>query len=192
MKIGDRVKVTNLWCQTFGKTGTVINAVRTMSGKQNVMVRLDGGFSATYYERSLKLIEKGEEESMAKLTGFNKVAVVKQGYGNYHYAIYDDGVDYMAGDKVIVSGDINVKTIDNIISVEEARQIFSKDITAEVVCLVDTTAYDNRVEKRKKAAEIRKEMDKLIKEMDEVNKYDMYAKNNPKLAEMLEEYKKIV
>lgn len=39
-----------------------------------------------------------------KLAGFNKVAAIKQGYGTYHFAIYDDGFDYKPCDTVIVSG----------------------------------------------------------------------------------------
>ena len=48
---------------------------------------------------------KSEEEnfSMAKLEGFSKVAVVKQGGNEYHFAIYDDGFDYRVGDTVVLS-----------------------------------------------------------------------------------------
>ena len=39
---------------------------------------------------------------MAKLEGFSKVAVVNYGgYSDYHFAIYEDGVDYQVGDMVL-------------------------------------------------------------------------------------------
>ena len=41
---------------------------------------------------------------MAKLEGFSKVAVVNYGgYSDYHFAIYEDGVDYQVGDMVVTS-----------------------------------------------------------------------------------------
>lgn len=129
---------------------------------------------------------------MTKLTGFKAVAVIEQGYGDYHYAIYDDGTYYQVGDKVFVSGNKEIQTIKEIIAPKEASQRFDKNITAEVIGRIDTISYDRRVAKRKEAEELKKSMDKIIKEMDEVNKYEMYAKQNPELAEVLNKYKVLV
>lgn len=135
--------------------------------------------------------QKGEK-TMGKLTGYVAVAVVKQVYGDYHFAIYDDGIEYQAGDKVLVSGDNQFKTISEIISVEEAARRYQGNITSEVIGVVNMSMYYERVAKRKEAEELKKQMDKKIKEMQEVDKYEMYAKQNPELAEMLENYKKLV
>lgn len=136
--------------------------------------------------------EESEETDM-KLTGFNKVAAITQGYGGtYYYALYDETIE--VGDKVLVSGTAEGKlhTVDEIISAEEAANRFSKDITAEVICRVDMSAYDKRVIDRKEAKKIKDEMNRIIKQMDEVNKYEMYAKNNPELDAMLRKYKNLV
>ena len=86
-----------------------------------------------------------------------------------------------------------VYTISEIITPEEASDRMSnKNITAEVITYVDTSAYDNRVAKRKEAEELKKKKDYIIKEMDENNKYEMYAERSPELKEMLETYKKLV
>ncbi len=127
-----------------------------------------------------------------KLTGYSKVAVVKMGYGTYHFAIYNDGFDYQPGDKVIVSGNDQIQKIDEIITPEEAAARYNKNITAEVICKVDISSYDIRVVKRKQAADIKKKMDAMIKQMDETNKYEMYAEQNPELKELLESYKELV
>lgn len=129
---------------------------------------------------------------MAKLTGFEKVAVIKQGYGVYHFAIYNDGFDYQPGDTVIVSGNNQIQKIYEIITPEEAIQRFDKNITAEVICKVDTSSYDIRVEDRKRAADLKKKMDAMIRKMSETNKYEMYAERNPELKELLETYKELV
>ena len=126
---------------------------------------------------------------MAALKGYYAVAETKQGNCYYYYAIYDDGNTYKVGDKVIVSGRCgDVLEIINILSPEEVIT----NICAEVICKVDTTAYDERVENREKADKLKKEMDKMIKAMDESKKYEMYAEESPELAEMLNEYKSLV
>ena len=131
---------------------------------------------------------------MSKLTGYKAVAVIKQGYAfkHYHFAIYDDGFDYQPGDKVILSNSNDIWTIDEIITPEEATARYNKNITAEVVCKVDTNSYDKRVQKRKAIEKLKRDMDKKIKEMDESKKYEMYAAENPDLKNILEAYKALV
>lgn len=146
------------------------------------------------YDSVQKISDKEGENIMAKLTGYKQVAAIKMGGSVYYYAIFDDGRVYCPGDKVIVSGAASgtVHIISEIIDAEEAtNRMGKKNITAEVIGYVDTSAYDNRVAKRKDAEELKKKMDHIIKEMDENNKYEMYAERNPELKEMLETYKKL-
>lgn len=146
------------------------------------------------YDSVQKISDKEGENIMAKLTGYKQVAAIKVGGSIYHYAIFDDGRAYCPGDKVIVSGAASgtVHTISEVIDAEEAaNRMGKKSITAEVIGYVDTSAYDDRIAKRKEAEELKKKMDHIIKEMDENNKYEMYAERNPELKEMLETYKKL-
>lgn len=139
--------------------------------------------------------EEGENIMGTKLTGYKQVAEIIQMGKPYYYAIYDDGRKYYPGDKVIVSGTASgtVHMIKDIIDPEEAaNRMGNKNITAEVVAYVDTSAYEERVEKRKEAAELKKKMDQVIKQMDENNKYEMYAERNPELKAMLDTYKQLV
>lgn len=131
---------------------------------------------------------------MSKLTGYKAVAVIRQGYAfkHYHFAIYDDGFDYQPGDKVILSNSNDIWTISEIITPEEATARYNKNITAEVVCKVDTNSYEKRVQKRKAIEKLKRDMDKKIKEMDESKKYEMYAAESPDLKNMLESYKALV
>ena len=156
------------------------------------------------YDRYLKLVydsvqkisnEEGENIMGTKLTGYKQVAEIIQMGKPYYYAIYDDGRKYYPGDKVIVSGAASemVQTINEIIDLEEAaNRMGNKNITAEIVAYVDMSAYEERVEKRKAAEKLKKVMDKIIKEMDENSKYEMYAERNPELKEMLDTYKKLI
>lgn len=142
-------------------------------------------------------IEKKENEEMAKLTGYQSVAVVELGSGcckkDYYFAIYEDGTKYAVGDTVYVSGNGSdrIVTIKDFVTPDFIEENISKGITAEVICKINTAAYEYRVMQRKEAAKLRKEMDKIIKDMDEVKKYVMYAAENPALRELLERYNEL-
>ena len=150
------------------------------------------------YEGYLLNIIKSEEENeqMAKLTGYYAVAVIEEVTccckKDYYYAVFDDGNTYKAGDQVLVSGcNKDVLTIKEILTVPEAKEKGRKDITAEIICRVDTSAYDQRIENRKKAEKLKKDMDAVIKQMDVTKKYEMYAAENPELAALLDQYKEL-
>ena len=147
------------------------------------------------YDSVQKIDDVKGENNMAKLTGYKQVAAIKQGCSIYYYAIFDDGRKYYPGDSVIVSGAASgmVQKIEEIVDPEEAAsRMGNKNITAEVVAYVDTSAYEERVAKRKEAEELKKKMDQVIKQMEENNKYEMYAEKNPELKEMLNAYKELV
>ena len=148
--------------------------------------------NTTICVKESNLMKWKDDNGMSKLTGFSKVAVIRQGSLDYHFAIYDDGYSYEPGNKVMVSGDDKVKTINEIITPEEAAERFKKNITAEVICPVDTSAYDERVNKRKAAEDLKKKMDDAIKKMDEEYKYEMYAEKNADLKAMLDQYRELV
>ena len=150
------------------------------------------------YEGYLLNIIKSEEENeqMAKLTGNYAVAVIEEVTccckKDYYYAVFEDGNTYKAGDQVLVSGcNKDVLTIKEILTVPEAEVKYNKNITAEIICRVDTSAYDQRVENRKKAEKLKKDMDAVINQMDVTKKYEMYATENPELAALLDQYKEL-
>lgn len=192
--VGTRVKYIGGNCCIKNQKGIIIDDYDIKMAR----VRFDTG--EIYRLRKLNLIKLNESEdnNMAKLEGYKAIAVTKEGcYGKkYFYAIYDDGKVYVAGDEIVVSGANNgVLTIEEIITPDECNI----NITAEVICKVDTSAYDKRVEERKEKAErkkeadkIKKQMDKMITEMDQTKRYEMYANDNPELAEKLKAYKELI
>lgn len=190
--VGSRVKYLGNVYGMFGKEGVIVQESTDI-----VQVEFDYGVSLALYKKDIVIIER-EDNNMAKLEGYYAVAGTKEGYygKKYFYAIYDDGKTYKAGDKIVVSGANNgVLTIEEIITPDECN----RNITAEVICKVDTSAYDKRVEERKEKAErkkeadkIKKQIDKMITEMDQTKRYEMYANDNPELAEKLKAYKELI
>ena len=156
-------------------------------------IDLGGGIIIRAEEKFFIFINEKENENMAALTGYAAVAVIEQGCYNkeYYYAIYADGYNYKVGDKVLVSNNNDIWTIKRLLTVQQAADEHKAVITAEVVTHVDNSAYLERIEQRKEAAAIKKDMDKIIKQMDEQMKYDIYAEENPELKKMLERYREL-
>ena len=201
-QVGDIVRCKNMKLESYGLIGK-ITKLKVNKYPDAVWVIFDKWYGEEnkelFFNRcNLEKINESEDNNMAKLEGYKAVAVTKEGcYGKkYSYAIYDDGEVYKAGDKIVVSGsNKDILTIEEILTPEECN----RNITAEVICKVDTSAYDKRVEERKEKAErkkeadkIKKQMDKMITEMDQTKRYEMYANDNPELAEKLKVYKELI
>ena len=192
--VGTRVKYIGGNCCIKNQKGIIIDNYDIKMAR----VRFDTGEIYRLRKLNLVKINESEDNDMAKLEGYKAVAVTKEGcYGKkYSYAIYSDGETYKVGDKIVVSGaNKDILTIEEILTPEECNV----NITAEVICKVDTLAYDKRVEERKEKAErkkeadkIKKQMDKMITEMDQTKRYEMYASDNPELAEKLKAYKELI
>lgn len=198
--VGTRVRyIDENYCITNQK-GTIIEdySIKT------AIVKLDTGEICKLKKSNLIKINESEDNNMAKLEGYKAVAVIEEGIGynrrDYYYEIFDDGFKYDKYDNVLVSGaNHTVLMIKDIITPEEAREKFEKDITAEVICKVDFDRYNKRVEERKEAAErkkeadkIKKQMDKMVEEMDKNKMYESYARFNPELAKKLKAYKELI
>lgn len=120
------------------------------------------------------------------LDGFSKVAVVKYGCCLYHFALYDDDIN--VGDTVVLSGGSTPTTIEEIITKEEAKVRFKKDITQEVIGKVDTTKYLERVAKREEKKKLKAEMDKRKKEIQKLKEDEYFAEIDEKFAELYNKY----
>ena len=175
-----------------GKVG-IITEIIIDAEKTIYQIDLGGGVIIQAEEQFFIFINEEENENMAALTGYAAVAVIEQGCYNkeYYYAIYADGYNYKVGDKVLVSNNNDIWTIKRLLTVQQAAEERKAAITAEVVTHVDNSAYLKRIEQRKEAAAIKKDMDKIIKQMDEQMKYDIYAEENPELKNMLERYREL-
>lgn len=125
---------------------------------------------------------------MAKLSGFKKVARIFIGCKDYYYALYDD--DICIGDDVLVTGAAKdqIRTVSDILPVSNIGNI---NITAEVVCKVDLSKFNERCRIRKSKEKLRKELDKKRKEIESKKTDEYYASLDPEYAKMLREFNEL-
>lgn len=182
--------------ESFGMTGTIAD-LYVPGFPNSVFVNFETwngeNREKTIYIKRENLRKESVGDQMEKLIGYKKVAVIEQENNkNCYIAIFDDGTEYQIDDKILSSGSNQVQTIKEIISLEDAAQRYKGNIMSEVICKLDMSAYNKRTTKRKDAEELKRSMDKVIREMQEVDKYEMYANQNPVLKDMLEKYKSLV
>lgn len=196
---GDTVRVKSRDLKTYNRTGIV----ERVAG-QSVCVQIFGRDTLlTYNYRSLALVDKydidnkkGEEIMMGNYTVCTIKFIEGTNTGReYHYALYDDNI--CCGDYVVVKSanhGLGIAQVVEIIPDGCVTQAMLDYCNAgrEVVAAFDMGEYNNRVEKRKKAKQLKAEMNKKMKEMQELAMFEMMAEKNPELAEMLAAYKELI
>lgn len=176
-----------------GKMGVVEN---TSCGNTAFGVRLEGHInpksSKGLFWFSMEEIEFIESEEIVMLNQNEnfKVAGVKFLEGTnkdkeYFYALFDD---YCVGDLVVVQTGHHGLAIAEISSIGWTNKE-RVQCSREIVTSVDMTAFLDRQEKRKALVQLKKDMDKKVKELQETALYELLAEKDPALALMLEQYK---
>lgn len=111
----------------------------------------------------------------------------------YLFACYEK--DVAVGDIVVVDTryGFQLVTVTKVLNDTPEQVVrFTKEMKKnlkEVVCKVNTGAFNARKEKAEKRAEIKAEMDKRVKELQASAIYEMLAEKDDSLKQMLQQYK---
>ena len=202
-KEGDRVRVTSC-CQTYNMIGTVFDIMsKSCTGNEYVKVKLDCGWIRTYNVLSLSHIGHVEintdyqkENKCMDVKGNYHVAIVKfvQGYNvskEYAFALFNSDTDVIVvGDNVLcdTSQGYNVGKVTKIIPQSEYSGCA---VTKEIICKVDFTEFEKRKELRKEKEALKKQMDKMVKDNQELFLYQALAEKNTEMAAMLAKYREL-
>ena len=193
-KIGDKVLVISE-CQTKGWVGVVegMDYWHTY-----ITVKFNGGLKRTYNKNSLKLFNeennitnKGDNEM---ITGNYRVAMVKFVQGTnttkeYAFALFED---YTNVNEYVLCDTAYGYSVGKIVEIISKDEYEGTEITKEIICGVYFDNFEQRKKNREEAKKLKSEMDKKMKEMQELALYEMMAEKSPELKEMLEQYKGLV
>lgn len=197
-KIGDKVLVTSE-CQTQGWVGVVEGINNPYWGNSTyVTVKFNGGLKRTYNKNSLKLYNeennitnKGDNEM---ITGNYRVAMVKFVQGTnttkeYAFALFED---YMNVNEYVLCDTAYGYSVGKIVEIISKDEYEGAEVTKEIVCGVYFDNFEQRKKNREEAKKLKSEMDKKMKEMQELALYEMMAEKSPELKEMLDNYKALM
>ena len=104
----------------------------------------------------------------------------------YTYAAYED---YAEGDYVVVHTGHHGMAIAKVKSMgaEDDKVEYGR----EIICKIDMTTYNDRKARAKRKAELKSKMEAKVKELQETAIFEMLAKEDAGLAEMLKEFKEL-
>lgn len=199
IQINDKVIIKSS-CNSKGQTGFVIDTYNVGTQKY-VMVQLKNRKQGY----NVLSVEKVESEDN-KMTGFEYVAIVNlvEDYSkkDYGFALYEDEWNLIVEkdpSKHPVYVVVNARGKDNrvlgivkeLMTVEE----YGKNVTAQIVGVVDMDGYNARIDEENRLKEIAKQKASIEKELkseiDKMNNIALYEKmakehpENPRLAELV-------
>jgi predicted GTPase len=110
-------------------------------------------------------------------------------YNMKSYDFFTDIEDLKAGDTVVVDtqNGLQLAKVDMVYTEKTPGRA-----TKWVVAKVDLSAHEARLEREKKAAELRKKLEARRKKLEEIAVYRMLAEQDPEMAEILKEYEEVV
>lgn len=139
----------------------------------------------------IEFIEREESVMLSQNENF-RVAGVKFLDGSnkdkeYFYAMFEE---FFVGDIVVVQTGHHGLALAEISSIDYEGKEKVK-CSREIITRVDMTAFGARQEKRKALAQLKADMDKKVKELQETALYELLAEKDSALAAMLAEYKQL-
>ena len=102
----------------------------------------------------------------------------------YQYALYEEHAK--VGDLALVKARGAHKLV-KIVEISDAPTD-DVEVTAEIICLVDTSEYGKRIERRRKREELKAQMKARAAQLQELALYEMMAKNDSNMAALMNEY----
>lgn len=199
---------------------TDVRKNRSLIGKSGIVVRISGNNFGVEFENvtnkasayGVFWFKRGEftliddlknDKGDSVMTGYKNIAVVNilEDYNkkDYYFAIYDEELNAMTGNLVVVNARGKDKRVLGIVKEIIPIENYNKTVTAQVVAVVDETNYNDRLAEEERLQEIAKKKVAIEKELEEeiakrktLEFYEKMAeeyKDNPRLAELVAELK---
>jgi hypothetical protein len=190
--VGDSVEVINKRLQSYGLIGTIKTSHHNANSSFVMFDNWNGRGEKELLIKNENLKFKGDKSMAVK--GNYHVAMVKfvQGYNTskeYAFALFNTDTEVVViGDHVLcdTSQGYNVGKVIKIIPQNEYTGC---TVTKEIICKVDFTEFEKRKELRKQKEALKKQMDKMVKDNQELFLYQALAEKNPEMATMLAAYR---
>lgn len=200
---GTRVIVRNPYRYRNEQLYGLIGTVATNSGT-NVSVILDtvknprSSYGRYYFKpHDLEIINETNKNMEENIDMSNAPNIT-----NYYNAVKIQYLDNTAPSSYLYANFITDLKVGNMCVIKSAHHGFGLAIVVEVidrndfeipsrevVTIVDTRDYDERMATRKKATELLTTMQERAKKLQDIALYQMLAENDPEMAELLKEYK---
>ena len=192
---GDTVKVIS--CSKYKNKYIGVIGTVEKTGFSSIAVRLKGytnknsGYGLFWFnEDELTRMKTKHKEEYFMDKNYHPVIINFISGSNtnvpYTYAAYED---YTEGDYVVVHTGHHGMAIAKVkaMGTENDKVEYGR----EIICKIDMSAYNDRKARAKRKAELKGKMEAKVKELQETAIFEMLAKEDAGLAEMLKEFKEL-
>lgn len=198
-EIGDYVKIIHYFPYSssyLNKYAGHKGEIQRISGS-SIGVKLEGltnqnsGYGLFWFKREeLKLVNKKPQEEYFM---YENYSMVKAKYldesiskRDIVFAAYES---YEVNDYVVVNSGHHGFVVAQVTAIDgvEGQVQYGR----EIICKIDMTAYNDRKARAKRRAELKSKMEAKVKELQETAIFEMLAKEDAGLAEMLKEFKEL-
>ena len=107
----------------------------------------------------------------------------------FHYALYD--AEVKPGDTVVVKTGHHGLSVAEVVEID-AGNAASVKFGREIVARIDFSAYEARKDRAKKIAELKRQMDAKVEELQQEAIYEMLAEQDAGLAKLLADYRMLI
>lgn len=107
----------------------------------------------------------------------------------YSFALFDK--DVSVGDTVLCDTQ-NGYAVGKVQCLIPKEDYVGTAVTKEIICKVDFSEFEKRKENRKKKETLKKRMNEMVKENQELVLFQMLAEKNPEMKALLDEYNNVV
>ena len=194
---GDKVIVTNENLESCGLIGTITSAHWSRNA---VIVRFEDWHGFGTKEISIKKINLSKDldqnlnkigDKIMAVKGNYDVAMVKFVQGTnttkeYAFALFNE---FIGVEDLVLCDTNNGYGVAKVVKIIPQNEYDGMPVTKEVICKVDFSEFEERKERRKQKENLKKQMDKMVHDNQELILYQAIAEKNPEMAEMLAAYK---
>ena len=198
-EIGDYVKIINYFPYSssyLNKYAGHKGEIQRISGS-SIGVKLEGlinqnsGYGLFWFkQKELELVNKKPQEEyfMEKNYSMIKAKYLDESISKRELvcAAYEP---YEVNDYVVVKSGHHGFVVAKVTAVENVEP--PVQYGREIVCKIDMSAYEDRKARAKRKAELKSKMEAKVKELQETAIFEMLAKEDSGLAEMLKEFKEL-
>ena len=180
--------------------GEIGIARTTYPGSSSIPVEFKNNYNTAssrgyyYFKRNeLELVDDEnnmEENNMEFVTNYINVARVQflsdGSPSNYKYVNFDP--ELQVGDTCIAKYNVSAYGVAKVVEILDDADVKTD---REIVARVDMSAYNQRVANRTKAAELKAKMEERAKQLQDVALYQLLAKDDSAMMDLLKEYQAI-
>ena len=201
-KAGDRVVVNNPNLESYKQIGR-IQSIDYFSGHISVYFNNWNGLGEkllSFSEFNLDHVSESENAYIESKDGTNKMMSGNYNVVNvqflqgtntnkcYAFACFDKDI---YPDDLVLCDTAHGYGVGRVMSIHPKSEYEGCVVTKEVICKVDFSEFEKRKELRKQKDALKKQMDKMVADNQELILYQAIAEKNPEMAAMLAEYKNL-